>query len=61
VTVTVKNYGEDPKDDMLLELAIKSRSKYIVTYNTHNFAGAERFDILIVTAAEFLPNRRVFI
>lgn len=45
---------KDPKDDMILELAVKSSSKYIITYNTNDFDGAERFDIKVATAAEFL-------
>jgi putative PIN family toxin of toxin-antitoxin system len=44
----------DPKDDMVLELAIASRSRYIVTYNGKDFVGAGRFGIEIVTPAEFL-------
>ncbi|MBS3780281.1 MAG: PIN domain-containing protein [Desulfovermiculus sp.] len=45
---------KDPKDDMILELAVKSSSEYIVTYNTKDFAGAEQFDIKVATAAQFM-------
>lgn len=44
----------DPRDDMVLELAVASESEFIVTYNTKDFRGAERFGISIVTAKEFL-------
>lgn len=45
---------KDPKDDMVLELAVTSASTYIVTYNQRDFAGAEQFGIRIVTPKEFL-------
>ena len=44
----------DPKDEMLLELAVKARCQYIVTYNTRNFRGAEQFGIAVVTPKAFL-------
>lgn len=43
-----------PKDDMVLELAVASRAKYIVTYNGKDFAAAERFGIQAVTPKAFL-------
>jgi putative PIN family toxin of toxin-antitoxin system len=45
---------KDPKDDMVLELAVTSASTYIVTYNQRDFAGAEQFGIRVVTPKEFL-------
>jgi predicted nucleic acid-binding protein len=39
----------DPKDEMRLELAVKARCQYIVTYNTRNFRGAQQCGIAIVT------------
>lgn len=45
---------KDPKDDMILELAVGSQSQYIVTYNKQDFQGVERFGIEVVTAKEFL-------
>jgi putative PIN family toxin of toxin-antitoxin system len=44
----------DPKDEMLLELAVKARCQYIVTYNTRNFRGAAQFGIAVVTPKAFL-------
>ena len=44
----------DPKDDMVLELAVASRARYIVTFNGKDFAAAERFGIQAVTPRAFL-------
>ncbi|HEX5718717.1 MAG TPA: putative toxin-antitoxin system toxin component, PIN family [Thermoanaerobaculia bacterium] len=44
----------DPKDDMVLELAVASRATHIVTYNGKDFAAAERFGIQAVTPKAFL-------
>ena len=44
----------DPKDDMVLELAVAAESEYIVTYNARDFKGAERFDVSIVSPVKFL-------
>ena len=46
----------DPNDEMLLELAVKARCQYIVTYNTRNFRGADQFGIAIVTPKVFLET-----
>ena len=44
----------DPKDDMILDLAVRSNCRYIVTYNTRDFSGVNQFEIQVVTAQEFL-------
>jgi len=44
----------DPDDEMVLELALASRAKYIVTYNSRDFIEAERFGVEVVTPKEFL-------
>lgn len=44
----------DPKDDHLLELAVAAGSADIVTHNTDDFTGADRFGIRIMTPAELL-------
>ncbi|MGA1621175.1 MAG: putative toxin-antitoxin system toxin component, PIN family [Synechocystis sp.] len=44
----------DPKDDMVLELAIKAGCQSIITYNTRDFAGVERFGISLLKPADFL-------
>jgi putative PIN family toxin of toxin-antitoxin system len=42
-------YLSDPKDDHLLELAIASGTKLIVTHNTKDFKGVEEFGIRSIT------------
>ena len=44
----------DPKDDMVFELAVAAECEYIVTYNTRDFKGAERFGVSIVPPINFL-------
>ena len=47
---------KDPKDDMVLELAVTASCDFIVTYNKRDFQGAERFDLRVVTPKEFLEE-----
>ena len=47
-------YLPDPKDDMLLEVAVAGQCKAIVTFNRRHFVGAEKFGIRIVTPRQFL-------
>lgn len=49
-------YLRDPKDDHILELALASRSQYIVTYNKKDFTGLDKFDIKLVNAKEMLEE-----
>ncbi|MBC7226362.1 MAG: putative toxin-antitoxin system toxin component, PIN family [Thermoflexales bacterium] len=44
----------DPKDEMVLELAVTANCEYIVTHNIRDFEGAEQFGIRVVTPKEFL-------
>jgi putative PIN family toxin of toxin-antitoxin system len=44
----------DPKDDMVLELAVKAGCESIITYNTRDFAGVEQFGIKLLEPSEFL-------
>jgi len=44
----------DPDDDMILELAVASGSKYIVSFNTTDFAGSQQFGIRIVSPRDLL-------
>jgi putative PIN family toxin of toxin-antitoxin system len=46
----------DLKDDHLLELAIASGTKLIVTHNTRDFKGAEEFGIRSITPKELLEE-----
>ena len=46
----------DPKDDMVLELAVAANCEFIVTYNRRDFQGAERFGLQVITPKEFLQK-----
>lgn len=46
----------DPKDDMVLELAVSAGCEIIVTYNKDDFKGIEQFGIRAITAQEFLQE-----
>ena len=47
-------YLRDPKDDMVLELAVAAQCKFIVTYNTKDFRGADAFGLEVMSPPEFL-------
>jgi putative PIN family toxin of toxin-antitoxin system len=49
-------YLRDPKDDMVLELAVAAGCDSVVTYNTRDFVGIEKFGIRAVPPAEFLKE-----
>ncbi len=49
-------YLRDPKDDMVLELAVTAGCDSAVTYNTRDFVGIEKFGINVITPAELLKN-----
>lgn len=44
----------DPKDDMVLEVAVAGQCAYIVTYNERDFRGSERFGIRVIAPQAFL-------
>jgi predicted nucleic acid-binding protein len=44
----------DPKDDMVLELAVSSDSRTIITHNHRDFRGAEQVGLRVLTPREFL-------
>jgi putative PIN family toxin of toxin-antitoxin system len=44
----------DPKDDMVLELAVAGGCDFIVTYNQRDFIGSAEFGIGVLTPKEFL-------
>lgn len=46
----------DPKDDMVLELAVSARCEVIVTFNKIDFEGVEQFGIRVMTPQQFLQR-----
>ncbi len=47
---------KDPKDDMVLELAVTAGCDFIVTYNQKDFKNINQFGIEVVTPKEFLQK-----
>ncbi|MDQ3813482.1 MAG: putative toxin-antitoxin system toxin component, PIN family [Armatimonadota bacterium] len=45
---------KDPKDDMVLELAVEAQCQYIISFNRRDFAGVEQFGLQVLTPQEFL-------
>jgi putative PIN family toxin of toxin-antitoxin system len=44
----------DPKDDLVLELAVAARCRSIITYNVRDFVGADQFGIGVLEPGPFL-------
>ena len=49
-------YLSDPKDDHLLELAVASGAGLIITHNTKDFKGVERFNVKTITPPQLLEE-----
>lgn len=47
-------YLKDPFDDHVLELALASESRYIVTFNKKDFSNTDQYGISVVTPKEFI-------
>ncbi len=47
---------KDPKDDMVLELALAVGKAVIITFNLRDFAGIEKFGLRALTPQEFLKQ-----
>jgi len=47
----------DPKDDLVLELAVASGARYVVTFNTADFKGAEKFGVRPITPKDLLEEK----
>jgi len=45
---------KDPKDDMILELAVEAQCDYIISFNKRDFVGIQQFDLQVLTPQEFL-------
>jgi predicted nucleic acid-binding protein len=54
----VAPFLRDPDDDMVLECAVASGSRYLVTHNVRDFARITSLGISPVTPAEFLDMLR---
>jgi putative PIN family toxin of toxin-antitoxin system len=46
----------DPRDEMVLELAVNARCQYILTYNERDFRGAERFSVTPINPKTYLEQ-----
>jgi putative PIN family toxin of toxin-antitoxin system len=46
--------AKDPNDAFILELAVRARADFIITYNKKDFSAAAGFGIKLVTPKEFL-------
>ena len=47
-------YLPDPKDDLVLEVALAGRATFIITHNLRHFPGVDAFGIRAVTPDDFL-------
>lgn len=47
---------KDPKDDMVLEVAVESESEFIVTHNIRGFAEVEQFGLEAITPRQLLEK-----
>lgn len=50
-----RNILPDPKDDMVLEVAVASGATHIITFNKKDLTPASEFGISVVQPSEFLP------
>ena len=50
-----RNILPDPKDDMVLEVAVASGASHIITFNKKDLKPASEFGISVVQPSEFLP------
>ena len=44
----------DPKDDFVLKLTVESWADFLLTFNTRDFAGADRFGVGVILPRELL-------
>ena len=47
---------KDPRDDMVLELAVTANCDTIVTFNKRDFGDVDEFGIMVLTPQEFLKE-----
>lgn len=46
----------DPKDDLVLEIAVAAGCQSIITYNVRDFVGADKFGITVLKPGVFLAK-----
>lgn len=49
-------YLTDPKDDLVLELAVEANCSYIITYNIKDFKNIDKFRLEAITPKSFLQK-----
>lgn len=49
----------DPKDDLVLELAVEAEADFIITHNLRDFAGVKQFGIEAVDPKQFLVRHNL--
>jgi putative PIN family toxin of toxin-antitoxin system len=54
IAVRYRPILSDPGDDFVLELAVEAGAAYVITFNTKDFKGLNRFGIHAVRPSEFL-------
>lgn len=47
---------KDPKDDLVLELAVEAGCESIITFNVKDFRGIEKFGLRAIRPKEFLQQ-----
>lgn len=48
---------KDPKDDLVLEAAVAFEADAILTHNTKDFSGCDKFGIEVLTPGEYLKEK----
>jgi putative PIN family toxin of toxin-antitoxin system len=46
----------NPEDDMVLEVAIESGARYILSYNSRDFGNLDQFGVKVLTPKKFLQQ-----
>lgn len=54
IFISIRPFLLDSKDDFIVELAVQSKSDFIITYNKKHFTNIEKFGIKALTSKEFL-------
>lgn len=50
---------QDPRDELVLELAVAAGCRYILTYNAKDFSGVKQFGVMALPPAEYLRRTGV--